>query len=54
MILKIQEYVFLQVPITFADAEAVRLDKCNSVTDNGITHDQRQTNSTSDKGGKVA
>ena len=55
MILIIQEYfVFLQVSITFADAEAVRLDKYTSVTDTGITHDQQQTSSTSDKGGKVA
>ena len=55
MILIIQEYyVFLQVSITFADAEAVRLDKYTTVTDTGITHDQRQTSSTSDKGGNVA
>ena len=54
MILIIQEYVLSQVSITFADAEAVRLDKCTRVTDTGITHDQRQTSSTSDKGGKVA
>ena len=39
MILIIQEYyVFLQVSITFADAEVVRLDNCTSVTDTGITH----------------
>ena len=55
MILIIQEYyVFLQVSIIFADADAVRLDNCTSVTDTGITHDHRQTSSTSDNGGKVA
>ena len=45
--------MLLQVSITFPDAEAVGLDKCTSVTDTGITHNQRQTNSMSDKGGKV-
>ena len=54
MILIIQEYVLLLVSITVVDAEAVRLDKCTSVTDTGITHDQRQTSSNSDKGGKGA
>ena len=55
MIWIIQEYyVFVQVSITFADEEAIRLDKCTSVRDTGISHDQRQTSSTSDKGGKVA
>ena len=54
MILIIQEYyVFSQVSITFADAEAVRLDNCTSVTDTGITHRRRQTSNTSDNGGKV-
>ena len=55
MILIIQEYyVFLQVSITFADADAVRLDNYTSVTNTGITHDHRQTSSTSDNRGKVA
>ena len=55
MILIIQEYfVFLEVSITFADAEAIRLDKCTGIRDTGISHDERQTSSTSDKGGKVA
>ena len=55
MILIIQAYyVFLQVSITFADAEAVRLDICKSVTDTDISHGQRETSSTSDNGGKVA
>ena len=55
MILIIQEYyVFLQVSITFADAEAVRLDISTSVTDTDISHGQRETSSTSDNRGKVA
>ena len=55
MILIIQEYyVFLQVSIAFADAEAVRLDICTSVTDTDISHGQRETSSTSDNRGKVA
>ena len=55
MILIIQEYyVFLQVSITFADAEAVRLDICTSVTDTDISHGRRETSDSSDSGGKVA
>ena len=38
----------------FADAEAIRLDKCANIRDTGISHDERPTSSTSDKGGKVA
>ena len=39
--------------MTLPDAEAVGLGKCTSVTDTGITNNQRQTISMSDKGGKV-
>ena len=45
--------MLLQVSITFPDADALGLDKCTSVTDTGITHNQRQTSSMSDTGGKV-
>ena len=55
MILIIQEYyVILQASIVFADAEAIRLNRCTSVRHTGISHDERRTSSTSDKGGKVA
>ena len=45
---------FLQVCIMFADAEAIGHDKCASVRDTSISHNERPTGSTSDKAGKVA
>ena len=45
--------MLLQVSITFPDADALGLDKCTSVTDTGMTHNEQQTSNMSHKGEKI-